>query len=135
MMKELIGLNPMNQMIEFMKQELDTYGKDDIPTVNTIFPNSGMMVRHIVIEAGNILVGEVHKTWNVNILASGTMLVTDNPAGEYTLIQAPVVFETGPGSQKFGMCITECIFMNVVTTKQGETVDECLHRLTEIKED
>jgi len=136
MMKDLIGLKPMDQMIEFMKKELDTFGKDELPTVNTMLPNSGMMARTIQVRAGQVIVGEVHKEWNTNILASGSMLVTDNPAGEYVLIHAPMVFETGPGSQKFGMCITDCTFMNIIKTLTLETEEECLQRMAQIdKED
>ena len=135
-MKDLIGLKPMDQMIEFMKKELDTFGKDDLPTVTNMLPNSGLMTRTIQTKAGQIIVGEVHKEWNTNVLASGSMLVTDNPCGEYVLIHAPLVFETGPNSQKFGMCITDCTFINIIKTLDGETEDECLNRMAQIdKED
>ena len=135
-MKDLIGLKPMDQMIEFMKKELDTFGREARPAVNNMMPNSGLMVRTLQVQAGDIIVGEVHNEWNVNILASGSMLVTDNPAGEYALINAPMVFETGPGSQKFGMCVTDCTFMNVIKTLPMETEDDCFHRMAQIdKED
>jgi len=136
MMKDLIGLKPMDQMIEFMKKELDTFGREARPAINNMMPNSGLMVRTLQVQAGDIIVGEVHNEWNVNILASGSMLVTDNPAGEYALINAPMVFETGPGSQKFGMCVTDCTFMNVIKTLPMETEDDCFHRMAQIdKED
>ena len=135
-MKDLIGLKPMDQMIEFMKKELDTFGREARPAINNMMPNSGLMVRTLQVQAGDIIVGEVHNEWNVNILASGSMLVTDNPAGEYALINAPMVFETGPGSQKFGMCVTDCTFMNVIKTLPMETEDDCFHRMAQIdKED
>jgi hypothetical protein len=132
-MKDLIGLKPMDQMIEFMKKELETFGRDDRPAENKLLPNSGIMVRHMTVYAGDIIVGEVHNEWNTNILASGSMLVTDDPTGEFALIHAPTVFETGPNSQKFGMAVTDCIFMNVIKTKENETVDECFNRLIKDK--
>ena len=78
---------------------------------------------------GEVVLGHKHDIYTLDMLIEGSMLITNNPEKEFVRIQAPFIFETAPGSQKFGMCETDCTFLNVLRYDEGETEDEVYNRM------
>ena len=127
-MSKVIEFSPMEKMEIYLRSLPSAEYEFDVQT--QFFAKSGLAVRTLKLKAGEVLIGKIHKEWNVNILASGTMQVTSNPQAEFVTVEAPYVFETGPGSQKFGMCLTDCVFMNAIISSD-ETEETLLNRMTE----
>lgn len=119
--------NPMEKMEIFLRSLPTASSEFDVTT--QFFSNSGIAVRVMKMKAGEVVIGKIHKEWNVNILASGSLWVTNNPEEGKVRVDAPYVFETGPGSQKFVMCITDCVFMNAITSN-NETEEELVNRMS-----
>jgi len=95
-----------------------------------IMPNTGLYTRWLHIPAGGMIVGKKHSEWTVNILSSGTIIIMDDILGEQVKMTAPQVFESAPGTQKIGKALTDVVFMNIMRSKDGETKEESLNRLT-----
>lgn len=120
---------PMEKMEVHLRQMSNIIVEAQTKTM--LHGGSQLMTRTMTIKAGDIILGKIHKEWNVNILASGSMYVMSDPTKDKVRVDAPQVFETGPGSQKLGMAITDCVFMNVMSYEPGETLDEVVDRMTE----
>ena len=122
----LSNLSGLEKMEVYLRTLTKTFQEFDVQT--KMFPNSGIAVRTMKLKAGEVVLGKIHKEWNVNILASGSMYVSNDPTKDFVRVEAPAVFETGPESQKFVMCITDCVFMNAIISN-NETEDELLNRM------
>ncbi len=111
--------------MEMMEMFISTFPSSsrDLDTKTKLFPNTGIGLRILKSLAGDVILGKIHKVWQVNILASGTMMVTNDPTEKAVKISAPYSFETGPDSQKFGMCLTDCVFINAIVSN-NETIEE-----------
>ncbi len=120
-------LSPMEKMEVFISLQAGktTSFDEDLQ----IYGNTGIGIKTLRMKAGEVVVGRIHEIWCVNMLVSGSMLVTDNPEASFTEIEAPFVFESSPGSQKFGMCQTDCVFINIITTLPDETLDALSKRM------
>ena len=129
--REVMNLNGMDKMELYIRSLPTAKNIEDYEAETKVFENAGIAVRYMKASKGEVIIGRVHKEWNVNILTQGTLLVTNDPTKDFLRIEAPYTFETGPGSQKFGMCETDCVFMNVIRTLPNETEDEVLDRMTE----
>lgn len=71
----------------------------------------GTYTRELLIPAGVALTGKIHRHSCINILAKGTILVTD---GENDLeITAPHTFVSPAGSKKAGFALTDVVWINV----------------------
>ena len=129
---KLQDLTSMDKM-ELYLSSLPTSFTDEDNIWQKVFSNSGLYVRSLTINAGEAILGKVHKEWNVNILASGSLYITNDPiSGDRVRIDAPYIFETGPGSQKLGFAITDCVFINVIRSND-ETEKEVFNRMSEQK--
>ncbi len=108
-----------------------TAGTDnpDPEAYTQMFENCGLGVRVLEMKAGQLIQGKIHNEWAINILASGTHLVTSDASEPPVRLEAPQVFESAPGSQKLGMCLTDCVFINVMRSNPKETEDEFMDRI------
>ena len=125
---DVIHYTPMEQLEILLRAKHEIFTADEVPTVVKQMPNSGLGVRYVKLVAGSVYLGKVHKEWSLNILASGSMYVMADPTKDKLKVEAPYVFETGPGSQKFVMCITDCVFMNVLKS-ENESIDDMENRM------
>jgi len=128
MTNKIEALNPMEAMEIYIRSMANSFYEFDTDT--NVWPNSKLMTRVMKIKAGEIILGKVHKEWNINILASGSIRVTNDPRQPHVQIDAPYVFETGPGSQKLVLAVTDCVFMNVMIS-ENETPEEAVNRMAE----
>ena len=120
---------PIEKMEIFLRS-LPQMATSEFDTNTDFFEGSKLAVRTLRLKAGEVILGKIHKVHTVNILVSGSLYVTGNPEGGFVKLVAPQLFETGPNSQKFGMCLTDCVFMNIMQS-ENETEEELLGRVTE----
>lgn len=103
---------------------------EEYPVKGLVHPNCKMYTREIFMPAGMMVVSKVHNDWSVNILASGRLLLLNDPLEDYVELVGPQVFETGPGSQKLLKMLTDCVFMEVYNLRDGETEEDIRNRVT-----
>src|SRR5437867_13411539 len=73
--------------------------------VNHYFSH-GVYARELIIPANTILVGEIHKFSNLNILIKGKIKVSIG--NEIELIEAPFIVVSPAGIKRIAHTITEC---------------------------
>jgi len=112
----------------------DAIPGEDLPVVEWLFENTRLYVRALFIDAGQMILGKEHAEWNVNILTEGTLIVMSDPYSPKVKVEAPFIFETGPGSQKLVKALTDCVFMNIVGIKKGETKEDVFKRMVKESE-
>ena len=71
----------------------------------------GTYTRELLIPAGVVLTGKIHRHSCINILAKGTIVVTDG--GVEREISAPYTFVSPPGAKKAGFALTDVVWINV----------------------
>ncbi len=98
----------------------ETFPKVDIKT-NHYFGH-GTYVREVIMPAGTLVTGKIHRKSCVNILSMGVMRVSMSN-GEAAEIQAPHTFVSGPGIKKAVYAVTDCVFVNVHPWTGPEDVD------------
>ena len=122
-------MKPMTNVARCMSS-LPSCSQDfDDATKEALHENCGMYSRVLHIPEGAMLLGKEHAVWGLNILASGSILLMNDPYGEYVRIDAPQVFESGPGSQKLFKALTDCVFINVMNTEENETIGDVMKRI------
>lgn len=120
--------SPMEFMEVYLRDNATAF--EEFNTETHIWAKSKLMTRLMYINAGEVVLGKIHKEWNISILCSGTMLLHSDPTKPGVKVYAPQVFETGPGSQKLAMAVTDCVFMNVMVS-ENETAEEAVDRMAE----
>ena len=71
----------------------------------------GTYTRELHIPAGVMLTGKIHAHSVINILAKGTIVVSDG--GSDREISAPYTFVSPPGMKKAGFALTDSVWINV----------------------
>lgn len=71
----------------------------------------GIYVREIVIPAGAMLTGKIHKTAHVNIVSQGELLVWTEQGMKR--IRAPFTFVSQPGTKRVGWAIEETVWSTI----------------------
>lgn len=71
----------------------------------------GTYTRELYVPAGVVLTGKIHKHTCINILAKGTIVVTDG--GIEREISAPYTFVSPAGAKKAGFALTDVVWINV----------------------
>jgi hypothetical protein len=82
----------------------------DIPPTH-IFAD-GIYAREIVIPAGTLLTGKIHRTEHINIISKGEISVYTEGEGVKRIV-APAVFVATPGTRRLGFAHTECVWTTV----------------------
>lgn len=76
----------------------------------------GVYCRVMHAKAGTVMVGRVHRTSTINILAAGTIRATSED-GTVRELTAPHVFVSPPGCRKVGLALTDVTWINVHATR------------------
>ena len=124
----------MDDVAMVMNQMKGMIPGEEFPTEEAIHNNTRLYSRMIFIPAGTMLLGKEHDEWSLNIFASGTMLLLNDPLKPYVEVTAPKIFETGPGSQKLAKALTDCVFINIVNVEDNETTKDVVDRIVKTKE-
>jgi hypothetical protein len=97
------------QRVAILEREMASHPKAEIVT-NHYFAE-GTYTREILIPAGTLLTGKLHRFSCINILAKGKIkVVTDE--GEYD-VEAPYTFVSGAGVKKVGYVLEDAVWINV----------------------
>jgi hypothetical protein len=71
----------------------------------------GIYVREILIPAGVMLTGKIHKTAHVNIVSQGELLVWTEQGMKR--IRAPYTFVSQPGTKRVGWAVSDTIWSTI----------------------
>jgi hypothetical protein len=81
----------------------------------------GIYLRELLIPAGVIVTGKIHRTRHLTIIASGTVrITTDEGIQEIT---GPAVFVSEPGIKKAAYAITDTVVMNPHPTESTDLIE------------
>lgn len=75
----------------------------------------GIYTRLLVIPAGVVLTGKIHRHEIMNVLVSGTIKVTTDDGVEE--LTGPMIFNSKAGTKKAAYAITDVIWLNIHPTK------------------
>ena len=76
-----------------------------------------MYSREMSVGKGVAIVGRVHNHPTMNILLSGKIAVMSETG--LRVIEAPQTFMSPAGAQKIGFALEDCVFVNVILTKEA----------------
>jgi hypothetical protein len=83
-----------------------------VPIEPTHFFAEGVYAREIVIPAGTLLSGKIHRTQHLNIISKGEISVFTEGEGVKRIV-APHSFVATPGTRRLGFAHTECVWTTV----------------------
>jgi len=91
---------------------------DDFP-LNHIF-GGGIYCREILLPAGSVCVGKIHKTTHPNFIMKGKCIVTTNVSDKPVEIQAPMYFFSEAGVKKVVYAIEDTTWVTVHQTDETD---------------
>lgn len=89
----------------------------------------GMYCRQVMMPAGSLVVGHIHKKEAINVLASGKIWIKTRMEDDWEEISAPFVNKTPAGMRKIVYVIEDAFFMNIFRTDETELdklYEECV---------
>lgn len=86
-----------------------------------------LYARELHIPADTALVGKVHRTTHINILAQGRIVIVTEDGGRQEL-EAPQVLVTGPGTKRVGYTLTDTVWITVHGTEETD-LEKLEHQL------
>lgn len=89
----------------------------DIEVVHRFAP--GVYTREMIVPAGVMLTGYIHKTEHISIFLQGRMLVT-NGEGQSVEIVAPIVETAMPGVKRAGIALEEVRWITIHPTEETD---------------
>lgn len=81
----------------------------------------GMYMRETLVFAGTLGIGATHKKCCFNLLVEGEILVSDGT--QEVRLKAPQSFIGNKGEQKYGLALTDVVWVNVFRTDATNVVD------------
>lgn len=89
---------------------------DDYPTRHHFAP--GAYAREILLPAGSLVVGKIHRHAHVNILAHGLALVV-TPT-DRSFLEGPYTFVSEPGTKRIVLAVTDVVWTTVHVTDETD---------------
>jgi len=80
--------------------------------------SEGVYARELHIPAGTILVGEIHKFKNLNILSQGSMQVSTEEG--IATVDAPFTVVSPAGTKRIAYTLTDCVWTTIHGTKETD---------------
>ncbi len=82
---------------------------------------NGLYAREILIPAGTILTGKVHKAEHLNIVSQGEIVVWTE--GGMKRIKAPFVLPSYPGAKRVGLAIVDTVWVTIHATDKVDLAE------------
>jgi len=99
-----------------LEKEMAEYPQLDLPVKHHF--SKDLYGRELLIPAGSLVVGKIHKHQSLNILASGTIsLLTEEGTKE---VSAPYVVVSKPGIKRVGYAHTDCVWITAHATQETD---------------
>ena len=114
-MNQLEGLSTRDKVFAaeaFMKQQPQL----NLKVVHHF--SEGVYARELHIPAGTILVGEIHKFRNLNILSQGSMQVSVDD--DIVTVEAPFTVVSPAGTKRIAYALTDCIWTTIHGTTETD---------------
>lgn len=129
-MEALAEATSLRDKVDRLECALHDLPQVDCPVRHYFAP--GMYAREILIPAGVVLVGAVHKMENLAVLSKGRMvLATENGPVE---ISAPHTLTVKPGDKNSATALEDCVWTNFLPNPTNETdLDQLVEIFTESK--
>lgn len=90
----------------------------------------GLYVREMLIPAGTVIVGKVHRQSHLNIMTRGRMIVwTQEGRRELVVSTEPFVIESKAGTKKVGYALEDTVWLNIHLNPANERDMERLEGL------
>ena len=93
---------------EALERELLMIRQPEEQQLNHFF-GDGVYVRELIIPAGRLVLGEIHKYRHVSIMITGRMMMWTSERGAF-LAEAPMITVTPAGCKRVGFALTEVRF-------------------------
>jgi len=105
-----------NLPLSLIEAKMKKEAQADTPV--THFFAGGVYVRQIFIPAGTLILGKRHRHETCNMLLQGRMLQFNEADGSSTILEAPAMFKSMPGTRKLGYALEDSIFCNIHPTDE-----------------
>ena len=104
---------PSREQIERLEAAMMTMPQLEIQTTH-YFAN-GLYAREVLIPAGCLLTGKIHKSEHLNIVSAGRIVVwTEDGMAE---ISAPYTMVSRPGTKRVGMALEDTVWTTIHATE------------------
>ena len=113
-MNEVVGIQSIRDQVFAVETLMKEQPQVDIHTKH--YFSKGVYAREITIPAGTVLVGEIHKFTNLNILSKGEIEVL--VGSEIRRIEAPFMIVSPAGTKRIARALSECIWTTVHGTDE-----------------
>ncbi len=80
---------------------------------------NGVYCRQLNIPNGTVLIGKIHKYETLNVLLSGSIEIAMETGG-VSVMKAPYIFVSPPGTQKVGRTLEDTIWLNFHSTENTD---------------
>lgn len=90
------------------------------PVTNHYFAN-GCYVREMIVPAGNVVIGKLHKTPHITVLVQGKITITTENGSQ--TIEAPLTLVSPPGVKRVGYCHTDVIWHSIHSVGEERDLD------------
>jgi hypothetical protein len=97
-----------NDILDLERQMLE---QPQVEIQPTHYFADGIYAREIVIPAGTLLTGKIHKTRHLNIISQGRIAVVTESGR--TIIDAPYTFVAEAGTKRVGIALTDCVWTTI----------------------
>ncbi len=112
--ESVITYNPddMRQKIERMEEEMRQHEQIECPLRH--YFGDGVYAREIIIPAGTLLTGKIHKYEQINILSKGDISVMTEDGVKR--VQAPFTVVSPAGTKRIAYAHEECVWTTILRT-------------------
>lgn len=114
----------LREAIFALERYLEEQPQAEIEVINRFAP--GVYTREMIVPAGTLLTGMIHKTEHISIFLEGRMLVPDDKGGSVEIV-APIVENAMPGIKRVGLALEQVRWITVHPTEETD-----IHRLEQM---
>lgn len=104
--------------LDLIEAEMNNGKHTKVETPVTHFFAGGVYVRQIFIPKCTLILGKRHRHETCNMLLQGRMLQFNEADGSSTILEAPAMFKSMPGTRKLGYALEDSIFCNIHPTDE-----------------
>jgi hypothetical protein len=119
-MNEIEELRPVSreQVMQLERAMLTLPDQIDREDITSHYFADGVYLRELFMPAGMVVIGAIHRTKHITIVASGTVMITTDRGVE--TIVGPAVFVSEIGAKKAILALTDATLMNPHPTDETD---------------